>query len=256
MLVSIWHHFGPVLLQNLFEWTQIAMDGRIILHVKYAYLDQTITVQDTRSDMIGVVLWGDADAAKAVIWCEDQGDLAFYSGSADQDAFDICVGDWVSVEIELHGNLRVAVDLCVLPEAPSPTLVEDLVATGSLPSLSSVAELAAEPDETHSPDQLDNLVKNSALTSPDIADIGGNTVKAASAVASDRSNRHGMPVDPQPSGQAQPSGATLPTSLFHRLNTVGGKAAKTDTSSGAKDQKAASNIVAFPDRGKRNRWSA
>lgn len=82
--------------------------------------------------MIGVVLWRDVDAAKAVIWCEDQGDLAFFSASASAGTFDICVGDWVSFELELHVDLRMAVDLRVLAGPPSPELVHDLVATSEM----------------------------------------------------------------------------------------------------------------------------
>lgn len=33
--------------------------------------------------MFGVVLWSDTKGNKAVIWCEDHGDLAYFSGSTD-----------------------------------------------------------------------------------------------------------------------------------------------------------------------------
>jgi len=36
--------------------------------------------------MLGVVLWSDKDAGKAVIWCEDQGKLAYVTG----EQADIC----------------------------------------------------------------------------------------------------------------------------------------------------------------------
>lgn len=38
------------------------------------WLNQAKRMED---EMIGVVLWSDAADRKAVIWCEDQGDLAF-----------------------------------------------------------------------------------------------------------------------------------------------------------------------------------
>ena len=34
--------------------------------------------------MYGVVLWADASDTKAVIWCEDQGNLAYYT-AAEED---------------------------------------------------------------------------------------------------------------------------------------------------------------------------
>lgn len=60
--------------------------------------------------MIGVVLWSDASDRKAVIWCEDQGDLAFLNSADDVfrsgDFFD--AGDVVQFDMEVQASMRRA----------------------------------------------------------------------------------------------------------------------------------------------------
>jgi hypothetical protein len=71
--------------------------------------------------MIGMVLWCDPRVRKAVIWCDDQGDLAFFDdpcGVGDTPFFE--AGDMVQLEIAVEGNLRRAV---------SPRLVQEGVCT-------------------------------------------------------------------------------------------------------------------------------
>lgn len=58
--------------------------------------------------MIGVVLWSDASDRKAVIWCEDQGDLAFLNSADDvlqSDAF-FDAGDVVQFDVEVQASMR------------------------------------------------------------------------------------------------------------------------------------------------------
>ena len=76
--------------------------------------------------MIGIILWSDATAGKAVIWCEDQGDLAFYTHVGACEDFQVRVGDWVAFELKLQGDLRLAFDIQVLQEPGCPSLAEDL----------------------------------------------------------------------------------------------------------------------------------
>jgi len=62
--------------------------------------------------MIGVVLWSDARDGKAVFWCEDQGDLAYYEQSAadaDRTGF-FDAGDMVQFEIRVDMRLRKALN--------------------------------------------------------------------------------------------------------------------------------------------------
>lgn len=77
--------------------------------------------------MIGIVLWRDVAAGKAIIWCEDQGDLAFYTHPDTIDTFVLCVGDWVIFDLKLSDDIRLAVDIRVLQEPGCPELVADLV---------------------------------------------------------------------------------------------------------------------------------
>ena len=67
-----------------------------------------------KKGMIGVVLWKNAKDGSAVIWCEDQGDLAFLNDK-DQilaaDAF-FDVGDVVEFDVTVENNLRGVENLC------------------------------------------------------------------------------------------------------------------------------------------------
>ena len=60
--------------------------------------------------MLGVVLWSDASDGKAVIWCEDQGDLAYVNSKdsvlKSDDFFD--AGDLVQFDMEVHKSVRLA----------------------------------------------------------------------------------------------------------------------------------------------------
>lgn len=60
--------------------------------------------------MLGVVLWSDNDDNKAVIWCEDHGDLAFFNGGdeAHFDPVDLDAGDLVQFELQQEKHLRYA----------------------------------------------------------------------------------------------------------------------------------------------------
>lgn len=57
--------------------------------------------------MFGVVLWSDRADQKAVIWCEDHGDLAFYRQSGEQDCLRLDVGDWVQFDLVMERNQRL-----------------------------------------------------------------------------------------------------------------------------------------------------
>jgi hypothetical protein len=60
--------------------------------------------------MLGVVLWSDASDGKAVIWCEDQGDLAYVNATdgvlRSGDFFD--AGDLVQFDMEMCQSMRLA----------------------------------------------------------------------------------------------------------------------------------------------------
>lgn len=72
--------------------------------------------------MIGVVLWRDEARNKAVIWCEDHGDLAFYANEAMAGGQELSPGDWVEFDLSLSGNFRFARNLEILQERASADL--------------------------------------------------------------------------------------------------------------------------------------
>lgn len=71
--------------------------------------------------MIGVVLWSDDVKHTAVIWCEDHGDLAFFSAAPDAVA-SLSSGDCVEFTVEIVGDIRRAEDLILLKEKAHPAL--------------------------------------------------------------------------------------------------------------------------------------
>lgn len=83
--------------------------------------------------MYGVVLWSDRDEKKAVIWCEDHGDLAFYRQDRAADPqMSLDAGDWVQFDLSTDRNMRFA---------HNPRLV----AEGMYPGLADVLESDAAP---------------------------------------------------------------------------------------------------------------
>ncbi|MEQ6247851.1 hypothetical protein ABMC89_03070 [Sulfitobacter sp. HNIBRBA3233] len=74
-------------------------------------------------EMLGAVLWSDEDAGRAVIWCADQGPLAFHVGPPR-----LRTGDTVSFEIELVVEHRLAVDVHPAPRKAEIPLPDTLIA--------------------------------------------------------------------------------------------------------------------------------
>lgn len=78
--------------------------------------------------MLGVVLWSDSSDRKAVIWCEDQGDLAFVKPTDEvlraDDFFD--AGDLVQFEMEVSQSTRVAHNPRLVIEKAGPALPDVL----------------------------------------------------------------------------------------------------------------------------------
>ena len=79
-------------------------------------------------NMFGVVLWSDAAAQKAVIWCEDQGELAFYTpeNGSIHGAPALDAGDLIQFDVSVQQNMRKASNPQVLMQSHSPDLPEKL----------------------------------------------------------------------------------------------------------------------------------
>lgn len=58
--------------------------------------------------MFGVVLWSDRREKKAVIWCEDHGELAFCRQADQTRPVALDAGDWVQFDMTTESNLRFA----------------------------------------------------------------------------------------------------------------------------------------------------
>ena len=90
--------------------------------------------------MHGVIIWSDKaqgqSVGRAVIWCEDHGDLAFYGGKADgseQTATQFGTlepGDLVYFDLREDNGLRLAFNPRLVSADEYPTLMQDLKETG------------------------------------------------------------------------------------------------------------------------------
>ncbi|QEW19401.1 hypothetical protein LA6_001588 [Marinibacterium anthonyi] len=57
--------------------------------------------------MFGVVIWSDHKDRKAVIWCEDHGDLAFCQESVDDQGCVLDTGDLIQFDVTLQHDMRL-----------------------------------------------------------------------------------------------------------------------------------------------------
>lgn len=80
--------------------------------------------------MYGVVLWTDQRENRAVIWCEDHGDLAFYRGAADCDAA-MAAGDLVEFDLRDTGDMRLAHMPRLVTRRSHPNLSAELKKAGT-----------------------------------------------------------------------------------------------------------------------------
>ena len=84
--------------------------------------------------MIGVVLWSDIGDRKAVVWCEDQGDLAFLSEQAHDmipDTF-FEIGDVLQFDIVLERSYRRASNARLVQDASGMDAVRNLTAVSAV----------------------------------------------------------------------------------------------------------------------------
>ncbi|MEX0286924.1 MAG: hypothetical protein AB3N23_20150 [Paracoccaceae bacterium] len=82
--------------------------------------------------MFGVVLWSDQSAGKAVIWCEDHGDLAFYSEADCGTEVLLGAGDLVKFELSMERQFRYAHKPELVSDSFSSGLAEALLPTSQI----------------------------------------------------------------------------------------------------------------------------
>ncbi|MWB77492.1 hypothetical protein GLS40_05595 [Pseudooceanicola sp. 216_PA32_1] len=78
--------------------------------------------------MFGVVLWSDSADRKAVIWCEDHGDLAYFNAGDDTDLSMVALdaGDLVQFDLTEEAEMRRATNPRLVAEEQFPTLAHRL----------------------------------------------------------------------------------------------------------------------------------
>lgn len=81
--------------------------------------------------MLGVVLWSDQVDRKAVFWCEDHGDLAYFDGSVSEldGTMFFDAGDMVRFDVSVEQRLRKAVNPRMVQERACAGLTEKLKRT-------------------------------------------------------------------------------------------------------------------------------
>ena len=82
----------------------------------------------TQEQMVGVVVWADARDSRAVVWCEDQGHLAFYRG-ADQSMHEglaLDPGDLIQFDLHEGQERREVNNPRLLGAGVAPQLAERL----------------------------------------------------------------------------------------------------------------------------------
>lgn len=78
--------------------------------------------------MCGVVLWANPDDQKAVVWCEDQGNLAFYVEPKDTALSGVALdaGDLIEFELREERQFRRVTNPTLLVQDHAPELVAKL----------------------------------------------------------------------------------------------------------------------------------
>ena len=83
--------------------------------------------------MFGVVLWSDSASGKAVIWCEDHGDLAFYKETEPGTEVLLGAGDLVEFDIMLDRQFRFVNNPKVVSDSYSSGLADALAYSADKP---------------------------------------------------------------------------------------------------------------------------
>ncbi|MFU1476721.1 hypothetical protein ACM25N_03040 [Roseovarius sp. C7] len=81
--------------------------------------------------MMGVVLWSDVKDNRAVVWCDDHGDLAFYKPrKSSVNAATFQPGDLIEFELREASQMRIVSRPQVLERDSHPNLVDELKQVG------------------------------------------------------------------------------------------------------------------------------
>ncbi|QOL80360.1 hypothetical protein [Pseudooceanicola spongiae] len=103
--------------------------------------------------MFGVVLWSASDDSKAVVWCEDHGDLAFLNAESrgkSPDLTGLAQGDLLQFDLEEFGDMRLVQNARLVAEDHDSTLARRLKDMGRSASSATVAPRSGSNSEGHS----------------------------------------------------------------------------------------------------------
>lgn len=98
--------------------------------------------------MFGIVLWSASDNGKAVVWCEDQGDLAFFNAETEGKSaldLDFVQGDLLQFDIAEDRHIRVVRNARRIAQNHSPFLARRLKELALKP------QSLSEPQPPHQP---------------------------------------------------------------------------------------------------------
>lgn len=111
--------------------------------------------------MIGVVLWSSSENQKAVFWCEDQGDLAYYTTAPDEgDHLGLfSAGDMVQFDVSTEQNYR---------KAHNPRLIQENACQGIQGHLRDTAQ---RPEQTAARPSPSNVVDLNARRTPSRSEL-------------------------------------------------------------------------------------
>lgn len=96
--------------------------------------------------MYGVVLWSDEVQNRAVIWCEDHGDLAYFEAGQDWHGAvpGMSPGDLVTFDLSVERLMRVARNPRLVATEEYPTLASDLRRAGIAKEVEAELETSAD----------------------------------------------------------------------------------------------------------------
>ncbi len=105
--------------------------------------------------MFGVVLWSDTQENKAVIWCEDQGDLAFYRQPGEGEGVTLDAGDLVQFDMTVDRHFRFAHNPRLVAEGYHPGLADELTGLPGAPgAIDQRSRTRARPRDERREDRL------------------------------------------------------------------------------------------------------
>lgn len=84
-----------------------------------------------QDQMFGVILWTDSADHRAVIWCEDHGNLAYYTGGEHSlhDGIELDAGDLIQFDVKEDSDMRRARNLRRVDAGHAPSIVHELRST-------------------------------------------------------------------------------------------------------------------------------